>query len=244
MENAERAQERLAARGFKITPDGDFGPKSFAALMTFIAGKRQVTPLRDALGTAAAKHFVTVDIDRPLRVAHALAQQCVETGGFSQLVENLNYSIAGLRTTFNASRISDADRRRLGRRDDERSLPLDRQEAIANIVYGGPFGLRNLGNRNPGDGWKYRGRGAKQTTGFSNYDEVRQLTGVDVVLDPVKLEDPDLGMRAAGIFWENRGCNRFADRDDPDRLTAAINGGDNGIKERKAALARAKMILL
>lgn len=244
MENATRAQQRLTGHGFALEVDGDFGADSYAALMSFIAGKSVVTLLRKELGKAAARHFPVFGIDRALRVAHALAQQSVETGGFAKLVESMNYSQKGLRATFNSSRISDADCQRLGRRDNEDVVPLDRQEAIANILYGGKFGQKNLGNRNDGDGWRYRGRGAKQTTGLHNYAEVASLTGVDVVVNPVALEDPDLGVRAAGIFWRTRNCNDPADRDDITALTKAINGGANGLPERKAAFARASQILL
>jgi putative chitinase len=118
------------------------------------------------------------------------------------------------------------------------------QEKIANLVYGGPWGLTNLGNKEAGDGWKYRGRGTKQTTGRSNYNDVKTVTGIDVIASPELLEDPDTGMRAACIFWEKKNCNKFADKDDITGLTKAINGGTNGLDDRKAALVRAKAILL
>jgi putative chitinase len=244
MENAARAQQRLVDQGYALDVDGDFGEASFAALMSFIGGKAPVTLLRLELGRAADRHFPSAGIDRALRVAHALAQQSVETGGFSKMVESLNYSVDGLRKTFSRARISEADCQRLGRKPGEPALSLARQAEIANIVYGGTFGLRQLGNRNPGDGFKYRGRGAKQTTGLTNYANVANLTGIDVVTQPERLENPDTGMRAACIFWNSRDCNRFADRDDIDGLTRAINGGTNGLADRRAALVRAKQILL
>lgn len=239
MENAKRAQQRLVAKGYAIGVDGDFGGKSFAALMSFVGGG-PLTDLRTALGKAAAKHFPEADITTPLRIAHALAQQSVEAAGFSRLVENLNYSVAGLRATFSKKRISDADCERLGRKP---GRPAD-QEAIANLVYGGEWGLKNLGNSKPGDGWNFRGRGAKQTTGRANYTDVKNVTGIDVLTTPALLEDPDLGIKAACIFWEKRDCNKWADRDDIDNLTLTINGGTNGLPERKAALVRARTILL
>lgn len=244
MQNAERAQQRLVQRGYQIEVDGDFGEASFAALMSYVAGKAPVTLLRQQLGRAAATHFPAADIESALRIAHALAQQSVETGGFSRMVESLNYSVKGLRGTFSKARISDADCQRLGRKDGEPALSPKRQAEIANIVYGGKFGLTNLGNKNPGDGYKYRGRGAKQTTGLANYAEVASITRIDVVANPDKLADPDLGMRAACIFWSNRKCNQFADSDDIAGLTKAINGGSNGLDDRKAALVRAREILL
>lgn len=244
MENATRAQQRLVANGFAIEVDGGFGAQSIAALMCFVGQKTTVSLIRQQLGQAAAKYFPTVGITSALRTAHALAQQSVETGGFSTLVEGFNYSVAGLRGTFGKSRISDADCQRLGRQPGESVVPISRQIDIANVVYGGSFGLTNLGNTHPGDGSKYRGRGVKQTTGLHNYAQVANLTGVDVVANPVLLEDPDMGVRAGCIFWDTHGCNAIADTDNIGALTLKINGGSNGLPERTAALARAKQILL
>jgi len=240
MENAKRAQQRLKDKGYAIAVDGNFGPGSFAALMSFVGQQKVVNSLRTELGKGAAKHFPGAGIDTPLRVAHALAQQSVETGGFSKMVESLDYSVDGLRKTFGKHRISDADCQRLGRKP---GSPAD-QEKIANIVYGGSFGLKQLGNNQPGDGWRFRGRGAKQTTGRANYTDVKNVTGIDVVSNPDLLADPDMGMNAACIYWKAKNCNKFADKDDILGLTQAVNGGTNGLPERTAALARAKAILL
>jgi putative chitinase len=244
MENALRAQQRLAAKGYPIAVDGDFGPNSYAALMSFVGAQAGVNQLRSDLAKAAAKYFPTAGIETPLRIAHALAQQSVETAGFSKLVENLNYAVAGLRGTFSTKRISDADCQRLGRKAGAGALSAAVQEEIANLVYGGVWGKENLGNDRPGDGWKFRGRGAKQTTGRSNYTDVKQVTGIDVISNPDLLADPDMGMQAACIFWQKKNCNFWADKDDIVGLTKAINGGDKGLPERRKALARAKAILL
>jgi putative chitinase len=241
--DARRAQKRLVALGFPISVDGDFGGKSYSALMSHIGKRSATNPLRDALGKAAARYFPGAAIATSLRIAHVLAQQSVETGRFGTLVESLDYSVEGLLATFSRTRISAADCERLGRKKNESALSDERQTAIANIVYGGAFGLAQLGNTQPGDGWRFRGRGAKQTTGRANYSRVKALTKIDVIADPSKLSMPDTGMRAACIFWTDRSCNSFADADDIEGLTRAINGGLNGIEERRAALARAKAVL-
>ena len=242
--DARRAQTRLVAAGFAISIDGDFGGKSYAALMSYVGRRTEMDPLRAALGKAAARYFPGAKITSSLRTAHALAQQCVETGRFSTLVESLNYSEAGLLSTFSRSRISAADCARLGRKAGESPLTPARQEAIANIVYGGAFGREQLGNTQPGDGWRFRGRGAKQTTGRVNYARVKALTGLDVIANPALLEDPDTGMRAVCLFWTDKRCNSFADADDIEALTRAVNGGTNGLADRRIALDRAKAILL
>lgn len=244
MDNAKRAQQRLIAKGYDLKADGDFGAKSFAALMSHVGQRPTVSQLRTDLGKAAASHFPSAGLTTPLRIAHALAQQSVETRAFSTLVESLNYGVDGLRGTFSKARISDADCQRLGRKTGEAPLNTARQAEIANIVYGGAWGKTNLGNILPDDGWTFRGRGAKQTTGRSNYEDVKKVTGLDVIANPAMLEDPDIGMRAACIFWSKKNCNKFADADSIRDLTIAINGGTNGLPERTAALIRAKEILL
>ena len=57
MENEERAQHRLIAKGFALEADGDFGAQSYAALMSFVGDKTTVSLLRLELGRAAARHF-------------------------------------------------------------------------------------------------------------------------------------------------------------------------------------------
>ncbi|MAS84281.1 MAG: endolysin [Erythrobacteraceae bacterium] len=244
MQNASRAQQRLCDRGFDIAVDGDFGPISHAALISFVGRKRSISRLRLALGGAMAREFPKVGLERPLRLAHALGQQSAETGGFGSLVESLNYSVAGLRATFSRSRISNADVQRLGRKPGERALSTDRQRQIANIVYGGSFGRDNLGNTQEGVGWRYRGRGVKQLTGRYNYTTHADTLKLPIVEHPELLEDPLQGVRAACHFWDSRGCNALADRDDLIGLTRRINGGTNGLAQRRDAMERAKAILV
>ncbi len=244
MRNAKRAQQRLRDRGYSLAVDGDFGPISMATLMSFVGQRSSVSSLRTALGKAAHREFPKVGITTPLRIAHVLAQQSVETGGFSKMVESMNYSVRGLLLVFSRSRISEADANRLGRKSGEGALSVERQSAIANILYGGEWGRRNLGNTEPGDGWRFRGRGIKQTTGRHNYGEVKKVTGIDVVSDPDLLAHPDTGVRAGCIYWDSRKCNELADKDDIVALTKRINGGTNGLDDRRKALARAKEIVL
>lgn len=244
MENAERAQQRMKDRGYSLAVDGQFGPISLATLMSFVGQKSTVSSLRLELGKAAYVEFPKVEITTPLRLAHALAQQSVETGGFSTLTESMNYSVRALLLLFSRSRISRADAEKFGRKPGERSLSIERQSAIANILYGGSFGREQLGNTEPGDGWRFRGRGIKQTTGRYNYGQVKSITGIDVISHPELLSQPDTGVRAGCIYWEVHKCNELADQDDILALTKRINGGTNGLDQRKAALARAKEIVL
>mgnify|MGYP005812094703 CR=1 FL=1 len=244
MENARRAQDRLNTKGFDIAVDGDFGPISHAALISYVGRKNAISSLRFALGGAMAIEFAKVGLDRPLRLAHALGQQSAETGGFSRLVESMNYSTRGLRAIFGRHRISDEDAERLGRKPGEGGLSVARQAEIANLVYGGEWGRRNLGNTQYGDGWRFRGRGVKQLTGRENYTSHSAALNLPLADRPELLEDPLQGVRAACWFWDSRDCNALADRDDLEAVTKRINGGLNGLDQRRDGTDRAKAILL
>jgi putative chitinase len=113
-------------------------------------------------------------------LAYLLATPCIETGmRFQPITESLNYSSGALRSKF-PSRITAAEADRFGRTKSHAA----NQEAIGNIIYGGEWGARNLGNTQPGDGYRYRGRGIAQTTGRVNYVKASAATGVDLVKDP------------------------------------------------------------
>jgi putative chitinase len=112
-------------------------------------------------------------------IAYALATPMIETGGsYVPIVENLNYSYAALRAKF-PNRIGVAQAQRYGR---TAAHPAN-QEAIANIIYGGAWGARNLGNTQPGDGWLYRGRGLPQLTGRRLYTHFGYIDNPDAVCD-------------------------------------------------------------
>jgi putative chitinase len=106
-------------------------------------------------------------------------------------------------------------------------------------------GRRDLGNTEPGDGVRYKGRGLIQLTGRANYAKYGQRIGLDLVADPDKAADPATSLILACEYWTQTrgGLNRFADQDDILAITRAINGGTNGLADRRACLARAKTAL-
>lgn len=107
-------------------------------------------------------------------------------------------------------------------------------------------GRRDLGNIEPGDGPRFKGRGLIQLTGRANYRAYGDAIGRDLTADgawTVVAEDPGLCVDVAGWYWARRGLNRFADDDDCERITRRINGGLNGYDDRQAKLARAKFFL-
>jgi len=185
--------------------------------------------IRDAMGKFG--------VNTPLRKAHFLAQIDHESNGFRAMRENLNYSVEALLRAF-PKRISPDEARRHGR---TATQPAN-QEAIANAIYGGEWGAKNLGNTAPGDGWRFIGRGLIQITGRANYVEVAKVLGLGgrLIGNPQLLESPELAAHSAGWYWKSRGLNAFADRDDVVEITRRINGGRNGLEHRKELLDKYK----
>ena len=114
--------------------------------------------------------------------------------------------------------------------------------------YGGPAyfiryeGRRDLGNLQAGDGIRYHGRGIFQLTGRSNYGRFGQLIGIDLEAQPERAKEPETSLRIAFAYWTERAINAAADADDIERVTKLINGGRNGLAERRRYLEKAKGI--
>ena len=174
--------------------------------------------------------LVKFKINTPLRITHFLAQVLHESGNFQYTKENLNYSATGLATTFKKYFINEAA-----------AVPYARQpDKIANKVYGGRMGN---GPEASGDGAKFKGRGFIQLTGRDNYTALSKATGVDFISHPELLESLQYAALSAGWFWDKTGLNTYADKDDVLTITKKINGGTNGLDDRKAKLVKAKTII-
>lgn len=97
-------------------------------------------------------------------------------------------------------------------------------------------GRKDLGNTQPGDGFRYMGRGLLQVTGRANYARVAErLAGMacpDFVAHPEALQLPAWAALSAADYWADRQLNRYADADDWKGLTKRINGGYNGLADR------------
>ena len=104
-------------------------------------------------------------------------------------------------------------------------------------------GRADLGNSQPGDGARYRGRGAIQLTGRSNYRRYGALLGVPLEEEPTIAASPLLGFRIAAEFWTDCNLNAECDRGDFTALTRRINGGLNGLSDRKRYYRRAARAL-
>lgn len=102
-------------------------------------------------------------------------------------------------------------------------------------------GRGDLGNTQPGDGMRFKGRGLIQITGRANYGTCsRALYGDERLLQrPELLEDILPACRSAGWYWARANLNPLADTSDIRRITRAINGGYNGYADRLACYAHA-----
>lgn len=170
------------------------------------------------------------DITTPRRVAGFLSQISHESGRLSRLEESLDYSVERLIALFGPHRISRGDAVLYGRAPGHRAD----QQAIANAVYGGEWGRQHLGNLQPGDGWRYRGRGLKQLTGRDNYNRCGKAIGEDLLECPDRLLIPVNAALSAGWFWATNNLNALADAGDVRAMTRVVNGGETGLEQRMA----------
>ena len=102
-------------------------------------------------------------------------------------------------------------------------------------------GRVDLGNIVKGDGVLFKGRGAIQLTGRTNYDKYGRFIGVDLLANP-KLVAENYYVDVAGWFWNSKGLNSYADKDDVMIITRRINGGINGLEDRKLWLSKLKKV--
>jgi putative chitinase len=182
-----------------VTADGAFGPGTLKAAMAYY----KLTPAR---------------------AAHFFGQTGTETGEFKLFSENLNYSAAGLQTTFG------------------RYFPGNLEESyakqpvkIANRVYGSRMGN---GDEASGDGYKFRGRGALQLTGKANYEAFAKYLNKPEIMTNPDLVATEFAFESAMFFFDKNKlwdiCDKGIDDATITALTKRINGGVNGLDHRKA----------
>ena len=142
-------------------------------------------------------------INKPLRIAHFIAQVAHESGAFVYMRELWG--------------------------------PTEDQEFYE--------GRLDLGNTQPGDGKRFMGRGLMQLTGRANYEKFSAAMKVDFTKEPDLVAQAPYAVLVAGWFWDNEMLNSHADKDDINTITRRINGGYNGLEDRKEYLQRAKSVL-
>lgn len=104
-------------------------------------------------------------------------------------------------------------------------------------------GRKDLGNTQPGDGVRYKGRGFIQLTGRANFRSAGSDLGLDLENNPDLAEQPDIAARLAVWFWNKKNLNAKADAGDFVGITRAINGGTRGLQERTRLYESAKQVL-
>jgi putative chitinase len=221
-----------------LLADGIVGPKTLKKLESFGAASPSTPPVSspppsifklDKLKGKIPNEIISqipdisakFGITNVLRLAHLLGQAAHESGHWKSFSENLNYSAEGLKKIFPKyfpGNISESYARN--------------PEKIANKVYSSRMGN---GDESSGDGWKYRGRGALQTTGKNNYQEF------DKIVEENILENPDLvaskyALASAAFFFQKNGLWPICDKGSSDEVITTIskrvNGGTIGLSER------------
>lgn len=104
-------------------------------------------------------------------------------------------------------------------------------------------GRKDLGNTEKGDGTRYKGRGPIQLTGRANYRKYGRALGIDFESNPQIVALPSIGMLVACKYWADNKLNELADKDDINLITLRINGGYNGLADRKAKLGVMKNMM-
>src|SRR5215469_8189966 len=104
-------------------------------------------------------------------------------------------------------------------------------------------GRRDLGNTEPGDGRRFKGRGLIQLTGRANYVAASERLGIKLVDNPDLAAVPATSLLIACDYWQQRHINAPCDRDDVIIVTRLVNGGLNGLDSRREYLAKAKGIV-
>ena len=158
------------------------------------------------------------------RAAHFFAQTAHESGNFKAFSENLNYGAKGLLGIFRKYFPTEGMAKNYERQP----------ERIANRVYANRMGN---GDEASGDGWKYRGRGALQLTGKSNYQAFSDYIGRPDVMTNPDLVAGELCFESALWFFDRNKLWSICDQGITDAailaLTKRINGGTHGLDDRK-----------
>ena len=121
----------------------------------------------------------------------------------------------------------------------------DRFNAMEEYATGEAYeGREDLGNTEPGDGKRFKGRGLMQLTGRSNYKQFSKAMNQDFIADPSMVAKLPYAVLVAGWFWHvEKDLNPLADQNNVREITRLINGGYNGLDEREDYLRAAKSVL-
>jgi len=210
--------------------------QSFTNVRAKVAHPRDgvdISPLQshipDNVYTELGQLLTPFSINNTLRIAHFMSQCSYESAAFTAVSENLNYGAPGLSATFPKYFDPPTD----GMPD-----PADyarQPQKIANYVYANRMGNGDTGS---GDGWNYRGRGYIQLTGKDNYTAFSNFEQVPDIITNPDLVATTYPLTSAAYFFQTNNlfaiCDEGATDEVVEELTQKINGGQNGIDQRKA----------
>lgn len=162
-------------------------------------------------------------IDSQKELANFMAQVGHESGGLTRLEESFRYT----KGTWQIP-VKSAMREGKEALEDARLEALQgKPEKLAELMYGG-----RMGNDEPGDGYKFHGRGYMQLTGKDNYRAAGEALGLDLLKHPELAAEPENAAKIATWYWNSRVPE--SSREDVTKATHAINGGENGLADRQA----------
>lgn len=218
--------------------DGICGPRTIAAIEMFqrhVVGMRQPDGLVDPRGRTLRSLHAEMPDSLTAKKLHATMPDA-RSADIERFLAPL---LDGMRANGIASPLRIAHfLAQIG----HESADLSRTEEIG----GGDAyeGRTDLGNLQPGDGERFKGRGLIQLTGRANYRRYSAARGIDYVGEPERLAcEVAAAVDVACWYWAVRGLNALADTDDLRQITYRINGGSNGLKQRFERLRRAKWLL-
>lgn len=217
----------------------DAGSGSVAGLLTkTLTVLKQLSPSANANYLQAIREggpmFESHGITTPLRMAHFMAQAMAETDAFKVLRESMKYKVPRMLKIFGVGHHSANVTA-----EEAPSLALN-EHALSERVYGlgNPTKAHELGNTEPGDGFRYRGNGVLQMTGRKAHRLAGQANGLDFEGNPDLATLPEHALKPALKEWADGNLNHFADKNDIRTITLTINGGLNGFDVRKKFFAQ------
>jgi putative chitinase len=191
------------------------------------AGDQHVPGLIEGIVAAAPTVFPKYGLDSALVIAHFMAQASEESGQGLEMVENGNYTARRILQVFPTHFTPSMAQR-----------AAHNPRVLFDIAYGG-----RMGNKPPpsDDGYNYRGRGMSQVTGREGYEKLQKFltehsVEIDIMSDPDLISDPSHTLECGVADWILCGCLPFAEKDDLVGETKHLNGGLNGLAERRRQL--------
>jgi putative chitinase len=190
-------------------------------------GGQHISGLIEGIAAAAPVIFPKYGVDTPMTQAHFMAQASEECGQGLEMIESLRYSAQRLLQIF-PTHFTPAMAQRW----------KYNEKMIGEIAYGG-----RMGNAPPPstDGFDFRGAGLSQVTGREGFAKLQKFldehdAGIDILENPELIIDPEHTLECGVADWIVCGCLPYAEKDDIIGETRHLNGGLNGLDERKRQL--------